>query len=176
MLTFSAAKGAAVAVENESVSFVAFPDKPPADKWSLLSHPEEELINKKAISWPGEYDFSGITLRAIGQEAGRQVSHVCYAEGLRVAFVDTPVLAWTDAEIERLGDVDILVIAADDPKKVQALIESVDPRIIILFEVKDGSLAATAKALGSASPQPMEEFKVKPSTLPTDSRQVVVLK
>ncbi len=158
-----------------SVTFDVFPDKVAKDTWTFLSHPEEERANKKIISWPGEYDFAGISVRGVGQEAGRQVSYVCNTENIRIAFIDGPILDWTDSDIEKIGDIDVLVVAADNPKKVLALVEAVDPRVIILFDVKDGDLAGTAKVCGVASVQTVPEFKVKPGSLPQDSRQVVVL-
>jgi hypothetical protein len=176
MITFSSNSGAACTVTTASVSFDVFPSAVPKNGWALLSHPEEELTNTKIISWPGEYDFSENTVRAIGQEQGRQISYSCLTEGLRMAFIGTPLLDWTDAELERLGDIDVLVLAADNPKKVMPLVEAVDPRIIILYEVKGGDLAGVAKACGLAQIQPVPEFKIKASSLPTDSRQVVILK
>ena len=143
--------------------------------WTLLSHPEEALTNKKVISWPGEYDFEGSTMRAIGQEQGKQVSYAYHGGNLRIAFVDTPVLDWTDAEIEKLGEIDVLVVAADNAKKVLPLVEAVDPRIIILTQVKGGDMADVAKACGASAVQPVSELKVKPGSLPQDSRQVVIL-
>ncbi len=175
MITFSPKSGAACSVSASSTSFDVFPDKVTKDTWTFLSHPEEELTNKKVVSWPGEYDFSGILVRGIGQEGGRQISYVCHMENVRVAFIDGPILDWTDADIQHVGEVDVLVVAADNPKKVLALVEAIDPRVIILFKTKDGDLAGTAKACGSASVQPVAEFKVKPGSLPQDTRQVVVL-
>ncbi len=175
MMTFLASPGTACSVKTEQTTFDVFPETVPKDTWCLLSHPEENLNNKKALSWPGEYDFAGITVRAVGQEDGKQVTYACATGGIRAAFVDTPVLDWTDAQLEKLGDVDVLVIAADNPKKVTALVEAVDPRIVILFETKTGDLAGVAKACGLATFEPVSELKAKPSTLPTDSRQVVVL-
>lgn len=176
MITFSSSDAAACMVKTDAATFAVFPAKVPKDTWCLLSHPEEELLNKKAVSWPGEYDFGGVTVRAVGQEAGKQVSYACHTENIRIAFVDAPILEWADTEIEKLGDVDVLVMAADNPKKITPFIEAVDPRVIILFEVKDGDLAGTAKACGATSVEAVSEFKVKPSTLPSDSRQVIVLK
>ncbi len=176
MITFSSSDGAACTVKTDSATFEVFPTKVPKDTWCLLSHPEEELLNKKAVSWPGEYDFGGVTVRAVGQGEGKQVSYACHTENIRIAFVDTPVLDWTDAEIEKLGDVDVLLIAADNPKKITPFLEAVDPRVIILFTVKDGDLAGVSKACGAANAETVSEFKVKPSSLPSDSRQVVVLK
>ncbi len=176
MIIFSSSDNAACTVKTDTAAFDVFPVKIPKDTWCLLSQPEEEFTNKKAVSWPGEYDFEGVTVRAVGQQQGKQVSYACHTENIRIAFVDTPVLDWTDIEIEKLGDVDVLVVAADNPKKITPLIETVDPRIIILFEVKGGDLAGTTKACGASTVESVSEFKVKPSSLPSDSRQVVVLK
>ncbi len=175
MITFTPKAGAACTLSTAVASFDVFPTKATKDTWTLLSHPEEELVDRKVVSWPGEYDFSGISMRGIGQEGGRQISYVCHCDNIRVAFIDGPILDWADADIERLGDIDVLVVAADNPKKVLALVEAVDPRVILLFETKDGDLAGTAKACGTASVQTVSEFKVKPGSLPSDSRQVVVL-
>lgn len=174
MITFTPIDGACK-VQTGSATFEVFPVKPGKDTWTLLSHPQETLENKKWVNWPGEYDFSGITMRAIGQEEGKQVNYHAATDGIRMAFVDTPVLSWNDTEIEKLGDVDVLVVAADDAKKVLALVEAVDPRVVLLFKVKGGDLAGVAKACGQASVQPVDEFKVKPGSLPQDARQVVVL-
>jgi hypothetical protein len=69
----------------------------------------------------------------------------------------------------------VLVVAADNPKKVLALVETIDPRVILLTPTKGGDMAGVAKACGQASMQPVSEFKVKVGSLPQDSRQVVVL-
>jgi hypothetical protein len=175
MITISPAGNGSCTVQTDSVTFSVFPESPKKDAWCLLSHPEETFTNNKVISWPGEYDFTGITVRAIGQEQGRQVSYGCITENVRMAFVDAPVLDWLDADVERLGDIDVLVVAADNPKKVLALVEAVDPRIVILVKAKEGDLLGVAKACGLAQIQPVSEFKVKHGSLPQDARQVVVL-
>lgn len=175
MITFSAKAGAACSVATASVAFDVFPSKVEKDTWTFQSHPEEVRDNKKVISWPGEYDFAGMSVRGVGQEGGRQVSYMCQAENVRIAFIDAPILDWTDADIEKIGEIDVLVVAADQPKKVLALVEAVDPRVIILSETKDGDLAGCAKACGAAKIEAVAEYKVKAGSLPQDSRQVVVL-
>ena len=175
MITFKALKGGACSVTTTSSSFHVFPEKIEKDTWTFLSHPEEERANKKIVSWPGEYDFAGISVRGVGQEAGRQVSYVCHVENVRLAFIDGPILEWTDGDIQKIGEIDVLVVAADNPKKVLALVEAVDPRVIILFETEKGDLAGTAKVCGMTKVETSEEYKVKAGSLPQDSRQVVVL-
>jgi Beta-lactamase superfamily domain len=175
MITVSTLKGGACAVNADSVHIDVFPEKPQKDTWTLLAHPEEQLSNQKVVSWPGEYDFGGVTVRGIGQEEGKQVSFTCDTENVCVAFIGAPVLEWTDNDVEKLGEVDVLVIAADQPKKVQEVVESVDPRLVVLFEVAKGDLAGVAKACGLASIEKTKDVKIKASTLPSDTRQVVVL-
>lgn len=173
MIIFSAIPGAACEVSTGSFSFFVFPDKIMKDEWCLLSHPEEEL-QKKVVSWPGEYDFGGIIMRGVGQEQGRQVSYTCETDGVRFAFIDSPLLEWSDSEIEGLGGIDVLVIAADDAKKATKIIEDVDPRVVLLIPTKDGDLAAVSKAVG-AKPESVTEYKVKPGSMPSEAREVVVL-
>ncbi len=175
MVTISSSPKAACVVEGSNVKIHVFPSHVEAGAWSLLSHPEEQPKDK-VISWPGEYDFSAVTMKGVGQEMGKQVSYTAAIDLLRIAFIDAPVLDWADTDIEALGEVDILVVAADDPKKTQALVEAVDPRMVVLFKAKDGDMSGVAKALGVKDVQPAEDIKVKPGSLPTDSRQVVILK
>lgn len=174
MVTLSSASGTACRVAAGKLTIDVFPAKA-GSNLCLLPHPEQDG-KEKAISWPGEYDFEGMTLKGVGQQMGKQVSYTCYFEGVRCAFVAAPVQTWSDADLQALGDVDVLVIAADDPKKVQALVEEVDPRVVMLFKTKDGDLPGVAKALGVKELQPVDEFKAKGGSMPSESRQVVVLK
>lgn len=173
MITFSALSGGACRIVSPTITCEVFPETVQRETWTLLSQPEESM-RPKVVSWPGEYDFGGMTVRGIGQEAGKRVSYTCQLEGIRFAFIGSPVLEWNDAEIEALGDIDILVIAADDPKKVNTIVEDVDPRIVILYEAQKGSTALVAKAIGVAA-QTVKDFKVKSGAMPTESRQVVIL-
>jgi hypothetical protein len=155
--------------------FDVFPGTIAKDIWTLVSHPEEELTNEKLISWPGEYDFGGTSLRAIGQDGGKQVSYVCSAEGVSCAFIGSPVLTWGDSDVEKLGEVDVLVIAADQPKKVQDVLEAVDPRMVVLLEVEKGDLAGCMKSCGKSDAETVKDVKIKKSSLPQDSREVYVM-
>lgn len=175
MITITPSAGSACTVKGDTVTFELFPKESVKGTYVLLSHPEETM-SEKTISWPGEYDFDNMTLRAIGQEAGKQVSYTASIDGVRCGFVDMPVLTWTDAELQLMGDVDILIIRPDDQKKAAALVESVDPRVVIIVPTKDIDAPAVAKACGAKDIQIVDEFKAKPSTLPNDSRQVLILK
>ncbi len=175
MIKISSQKDAACAVQSGSAHFLVFPKKPKAGERAIVSAPIEEKM-EKVLSWPGEYDFDGIFLGGIGQNDGGQVSYACDMEGVRCAFVDAPVLEWTDAQIEKLGDVAVLVLVADAKEKnARALIEAVDPRMVIVVPSDDGDTAAMTKAAGSSSAEEESEVKIQASSLPTDSRKVVIL-
>lgn len=176
MITITSLTDGACKVDANGTKFEVFPKKVQKDTWTLLPNPEENLTNEKVVSWPGEYDFGGISVRALGQQDGKQVSYACVAEAVCVAFVGAPVLEWSDTDIEKLGEVDVLVVAAADPKKVQVLIEEIDPRMVVLFEVEKGDLAGVAKACGLAKIDAVKDVKIKKSGLPQDTREVVVLK
>ena len=173
MVKFSAIKGAACRVESGQTTFTVFPDKVDAKERALVSNPIEEF-SKETVSWPGEYDFGGIFLRGIGQDDGKQVSFSGTIDNVRCAFVNAPVQDWNDEDLQKLGDVDVLVIAPDDDKKVKALIESVDPRVVIFFG-EGKNLQACVKACGVSTAETLDQLKVQQSSLPTDVRQVVVL-
>lgn len=144
-------------------------------KYVLLAKPELEA-RSSIISWPGEYDFSGMTIRGIGQEEGKQVSYVVVTEGLRCGFLSSPLQEWSEHEVELLGDLDVLVIPADDAKLVQHLVEEVDPPVVIPLPSKDAkTYQEVLKVCGAKEVAPVPEVKLKKGSLPADSRTVYVL-
>jgi hypothetical protein len=174
MITITPSTGSACTVKGSTIEFELFPKAAAKGAYSLMSHPEEEM-QEKVISWPGEYDFQSMTLRAIGQQEGKQVSYTASIDGVRLGFVDFPVVDWSDADLALMGDVDVLVVRPDDQKKTAALVEAVDPRVVIIIPTKDIDASATAKACGAKDVQTVSEFKAKPGSMPADSRQVLIL-
>lgn len=176
MLTFSATKGAAVVCVGAKKSILVFPKgEINANDLSLISSPEEET-HEGVISWPGEYDYDGVTIRGIGHDEGQQVSFVTRIDGVCVAFLSSPVKEWSDYEIELLGDVDVLVVPSEKPKILQKIIDEVDPRVLILRLSGDKKVDEEAIAVcGAQDAEPVSELKLKGS-LPAEGRQIVILK
>ena len=173
MLTFTPLGGSATRCKGSERGISAFADKPESGDLLLMSTPEETPADE-AISWPGEYDVSGIAIRGVGHNEGQQVSYLATIDGTRCAFVSSPMHEWTDQEIESLGDVDVLVVPAEDGKKVQTIIDEVDPRVVILIPGKGGKIDNDAvKACGAQGKAHVSEHKVK--GLPAEGREVVVL-
>lgn len=152
---------------------VSFPSKSVEGAINLLPSPQE-FPNREQLSWPGEYDIAGVTVRGIGQQEGQKVSYVVETDGIRVAFPATPLEAWDDADIERMGEVQVLVLPAEDPKLCQALLDELDPRVLIIVPAADGTLHPDVlKSCGAADKEHVTEFKLKGS-LPQEGREVIV--
>lgn len=153
--------------------FVVFPDKVQAGMLNFLPSPEP-TPSREVISWPGEYDIAGITVRGIGQKEGQKVSYVIDVDGVRFAFPAAPIEDWSSEDIEHMGEVHVLVLPAEDPKKCQTLLDEIDPRMLFIVPAADGSLHPDMlKSCGAADKERVKEFKLK-GTFGAEGREVVV--
>lgn len=174
MLTFSALSGSGFRLVGAGRNVTVFADKAADAKDLLLQSTPEETPTDGVLSWPGEYDRSGIAIKGIGQEDGQHVSFVMMADDVRVAAVAGPVKDWSKSEIEKLGEVAVLVIPAEDAKKVQAVVDEVDPRVLILVPGPKGAIENDVlKAVGALGKEQVAEYKLK--GMPQEGREVVVL-
>lgn len=173
MLTFTHLESQSVRVTGGEMPVVSYPAKPVSGAINLLPSPEANP-SREMLSWPGEYDVAGITVRGIGQLDGQKVSYVVEVDNIRIAFPAAPLEAWDDTDIERLGEVQVLVLPSDDVKLCQKLLDDVDPRVLILVPAADGTIHPDVlKAAGAADKERVSEHKIKGS-LPSEGREVVV--
>lgn len=173
MLTFTHPGSLSVRIAGGSLPVVSFPDTPVSGTLSLLATPQE-FPEREVLSWPGEYDVGGITIRGIGQKDGSKVSYLVEIEGIRIALPVFPLETWTDADLERLGDVHVLVLPAGDAKICQKMLDDIDPRVLIITPAADGSFNQDVlKSCGAVGQEHVEEWKLK-GGLPQEGREVVV--
>lgn len=173
MLTFTHLSQTSIRVVGGGMPVVSFPEKPVEGSINLLASPQE-FPSRELISWPGEYDVAGVTVRGIGQHEGQKVSYVVEADGIRIAFPVTPLQAWSDADLELMGDVQVLVLPAEDPKLCQSLLDELDPRILVIVPGGDGSIHPDVlKGCGAVDKEVVSEYKLK-GALPQEGREVVV--
>ncbi len=152
---------------------VVFPEKIQAGMLNFMPSPQENP-SREVISWPGEYDVAGITVRGIGQKEGQKVSYVIDIDDVRFAFPASPLEDWSDEDIERLGEIHVLVLPAEDVKRCQTLLDEIDPRMLFIVPAADGSLHPDVlKACGAAGKEQVKEFKLKGS-FGAEGREVVV--
>jgi hypothetical protein len=175
MLTFSAQSPTSFRITGGASAMTVYPDSPKGagkEDIVLVSIPEEKE-SSGAVSWPGEYNIGGVSVRGIGHDDGKQVSYVADPDGVRCAFLSAPVKDWSDKQIEAVGDVDLLVLPAADAKLTQKLVDEFDPRVLILLPGKDkAALQAVEKVIGVK--ERVSEYKLK-GALPAEGREVVVL-
>jgi hypothetical protein len=176
MITFSAIGDSCLRIKGGERDVIAFPEsaaKADDTKAVILLAVPEETPTANAISWPGEYNEYGISIRGVGHSEGQQVSYVVDMEGMRMAMLSAPLQDWTDAQLEAVGDIDLLVLPVSDAKLTQKLVDEFDPRILLLLRAGDkDALDSIAKVLGVK--ETLSEYKMKGS-LPAEGREVYVM-
>ncbi len=174
MLTFTSNGTMGLRIQGGDRAVTVFDAKIATSGDLILLPVPEEQPSKNTVSWPGEYDYSGITVRGVGQDDGQLVSFLVVADGIHVGCIAAPLLEWTDDQRATLGEIDVLVLPSDDPKKMQNVIDEIDPRILILLPDAKGKLDPDAlKTCGATGKEHVREYKVK--GLPAEGREVVVL-
>ncbi len=173
MITFSSLGSGSFKVAGTPKSLVVFPKdaaKAAGDSVIVLASTPQEASKNGVVSWPGEYNVAGVSIKGIGHDDGKQVSYVVDCEGARCAFLSAPLHEWSDKQMEFVGDVDVLVIPTTDAKIAQKLVDEFDPRVLVLIPGKDN--AAVMKHVGAK--ETVTEYKLK-SSLPAEGRESVVL-
>lgn len=179
MLIFTSLGGAAFGLKANGVSLAVYLEQPkssPSAKDSLVLLPvPEENPRKGVISWPGEYNMAGVSVRGIGHKEGKQVSFAIEVEGVRTGCLSLPLQDWTDHEIELIGDLDVLVLPSGDAKLIQKLVDEFDPRVLLVVPGSGGKIdTEVLKVCGAQGKEHVSEYKLKGS-LPAEGREVVVL-
>jgi hypothetical protein len=173
MLNFTYKGDSLLRCDGGGKAFNAYPKKPVAGEINLLSMPTEDS-NADIVSWPGEYDIAGVTIKGIGHAENDQVSFVVEADGYRIAFPSLPLQEFTDADIEKMGEVQVLVLPAEDAKRGIKILEDLDPRIVFIVPGSNGELDQDVlKQSGGVGKEQVSDYKLK-GALPMDGREVVV--
>ncbi len=176
MITLTSLGSGSLSVSGLNKTLTVFPKdalKAAKDNLIVLAATPQEDAPEGVISWPGEYHVAGTALKGIGHLEGQQVSYVVDCDGVRAAFLSSPLQDWTDKQLEFVGDIDVLVIPTNDAKLVQKLVDEFDPRVLILIPGEDKNAhASVMKVIGAK--ETVSEYKLK-SSLPQEGREVVVL-
>lgn len=166
----------------------------------VLSHQDRSRFNLEPIqnhpfivSDPGEYEVKGLYVYGIQDptvEPGVKERHVIYrfmVEGMSVAFLGQINRALTDVELERLENVDILLLPVGGgevmgPKLASDTISRIEPRIVVPLHhdipgaaKKLEHVDAFCKALGVCKREDSSKLKITRKDLPADDILVTVL-
>lgn len=140
---------------GDFVMLIDLPDRirQPAEKAGRL--PKANLILKTEMESPpgfplppevvtgaGEYEISGVRVKGIG--LGNRTVYAAELESIRLAFLGELEEESVGEILDKLGEVDVLFLAApaSKTKQVMSLIKQVDPKIIVPLNDKTAKILA----------------------------------
>lgn len=196
------AKETTVVVNPFDASIGLTPLRPKAEIVALSAPQDKAHSNIKAvkddpfvISGPGEYEIAGVSVQGLqtfhdnkqGKDAGLNNIYVIDIEGVKVCHVGYLGHELTDKQLEKIGDVDILLIPVGggdglDTKKAVAVTGQIEPRIVIPInykipkvKTKLSPLDPFLKEMGATGAEPTNKLSLRKSSLPSEETEVVVL-
>lgn len=143
---------------------------------------------------PGEYECKGIAIQGIqsfhdktqGTQRGYNTIYVVKAEDIRICHLgDLGQESLTDAQLDAIGDVDVLMIPVGgtytiDAKEAVGVISQIEPKIIIPMHYKIPGLAVEVdgpekfiKEIG-LTPEKTDKFKIIKKLLPVEEMKLVM--
>ncbi|MBP6942790.1 MAG: MBL fold metallo-hydrolase [Candidatus Buchananbacteria bacterium] len=146
------------------------------------------------ITTPGEFETKGVFVYGIpsyhdnkkGSEYGLNTIYIVNVEDLNVVHLGDLGHTLSNEQLERLSNVDILLIPVGgtytiDPTIATEVMSQIEPRIVIPMHYdlpghKDSmaSVDAFVKASGLV-PERLEKFKISKKDLPTDDTKLIIL-
>jgi L-ascorbate metabolism protein UlaG (beta-lactamase superfamily) len=152
--------------------------------------------NPFLIDGPGEYEVKGVFIRGIpafhddseGKERGTNTIYTIEVENIKFCHLgDLGQRQLTNEQLERIGDVDVLMIPVGGESTIssqgaQKIISQIEPKIVIpmhyqlpKLKLKLDDVNKFLRTMGKNSVVPQDKLTVKASTLPKDGTEVVVL-
>ncbi|MBI4592420.1 MBL fold metallo-hydrolase [Candidatus Uhrbacteria bacterium] len=168
----------------------------------LISHNEEDANNREAvmgspyvIDLPGEFEVGSIFVFGISaplkrEEKGRKIPNLIFrleTEAMRLAHVGALDRPLADEELQRLENIDVLMIPVGggrvmDPHVASEVISQIEPRVVIPMThaipgMKEslGSVDAFCKAFGTCRREEMNKYKVTRKDLPEEDMIIISL-
>ena len=150
------------------------------------------------ITTPGEYETKGAFIYGIpawhddkdGQERGNNVMYRINSENINIIHLGDLGQKLTDDQIDRLGDVDILLIpiggaSTIDAKIANEIISELEPRIVIPMHYQipglklkgDKKLDSIDKFLKESGlvPEKTDKLKISKKDLPAEETKLIIL-
>jgi L-ascorbate metabolism protein UlaG (beta-lactamase superfamily) len=149
------------------------------------------------ITNPGEYDVKGVSINGVpayhdnskGSEKGQDTIYTIEFEDIKICHLgDLGQKELTSEQIEKIGDVDILMIPIGgggktiDATDAVKIISQIEPNITIPMHyhvpglnIKLDGVEKFLKSLGIKSLQPIEKLSLKKKDLIEDEAKIIVL-
>ena len=170
----------------------------------LVTHDHYDHANIKGVSGnpflinsPGEYEIKGVFIQGIeawhdkahGKERGRVTIFTIEGEDLRICHLgDFGQRELTEEQVERIGDIDILMIPVGGVFTISAqeasrVISQIEPRICLpmhyqlpKLKIKLEGLDKFLKVMGVRNPEMLNKLTVKKRDLPSEGMKIYTLK
>ncbi|MCK4454289.1 MBL fold metallo-hydrolase [Candidatus Parcubacteria bacterium] len=145
------------------------------------------------IDEPGEYDIKdvfiqGISIEANEKEKGKNEAaniYIIEAEGIRVCHLGSiKEKELKNGQLEKIGNVDILMVPVGEDAQVSAkIVSQIEPRIVIpmfyhipKLKVKLKKVDDFLKVMGGKSVESQNKLSIKRKDLPKEGREIMILK
>lgn len=153
------------------------------------THGDKDMITIQgtpfSLMTPGECETHGVLIAAAQGNTAEELMVRIDAEGISVGHLGAANKQLTDAQLEVLSGVDVLLVPVGggntfDAQSAMKAINSIEPRIVIpmAFHADTDPDAAPItgflKEFGSA-PEPEKKTIIKKSTLPQEDTQLILL-
>lgn len=157
---------------------------------SLYTRGEKDSItisgNPFVLSNPGEIENKGVLVTAVQGHEKNEIMLRIDAEQVSVGHLGLCKKALTDAQLEVLSEVDILLVPVGngdsyDAETAVKAVNTIEPRIVIPMAFKSDNDPKAApidiflKEIGSPNNTPEKKVIIKKKDLPQEDTQVIVL-
>lgn len=127
-------------LSSVKADILALGDALGAENGKLVELKEEP----KLLDWPGEFEVSGVAIEAFdaaryvseGKEATQATIFLFVMDGIKICHLSSLGHEITDDLIDRIGDVDVLLLPVGgnpvmDAKTAQIVMDAIEPRVVI---------------------------------------------
>lgn len=164
-------------------------------------HPDHSFVSAVGgepvvLTGPGEYEIKGVAIVGVGtyhddkkgEERGRNTVYNIDVDGINIVHLGDLGHLLTDAQVEEIGDTDILLIPVGgkytiDAKTASQVVASLEPRIIIPMhyalpglKIELDGVEPFLKEMGAENKEPQPKLSITKDKLPEEPEVVVLSK
>jgi len=149
------------------------------------SQQEEKKISSEAfiLSTPGEVGIKDVFIYGFPHLEGKNPKTIfkLNIEDLKICFLGEITEALADEEVEKLGEIDILILPISKNtlsfKKALEIVKEIEPTLIIPQYGKDkNEISEFVKELGKKNLEEVDKLKIKKKDLVDDKTEIIILK
>ena len=149
------------------------------------SHTEDVSGNPKLFSAPGEYEYSGVSVKGVmtplADQTSREERNVAFTitlDGINICHLGRLATPLTTNIVDELGPIDVLLVPVGghgliELNGIQQIMQDFDPKIVIPMQYKTQGLqldldpiVAFLTMQSSSELQPQPRISVTPSNIP----------